>query len=206
MNLEEKKIANFDDLMIKYSLALEMLETELRVSIKDYEYNKNEKLVDHIKSRIKTKESIINKLERKNYEVNCVNIIKHIHDVIGIRIVCPFLSNVYEIVNLIKSNKRYIIKEEKDYIKNPKDTGYISYHIIMLVPVYLNGKEIMIEAEIQIRTMAMDFWASLDHMINYKCEDIPEDVKNEIFNCSLDIKSLDEKMEQLKDITKIYRQ
>lgn len=195
----------FDNIMLKYSLALEMLETELRVMIKDYEYTNDCNPVDHIKSRLKSKDSIIKKLDRKGYDININNIVKHVHDIIGIRIVCSFLPDVYKIVNLIKSTTKYIIKEEKDYIASPKETGYISYHLILLVPIYLDGKEIKIDAEIQLRTMAMDFWASLDHKITYKFKEIPLEVRREMFNCSLDIRSLDEKMYQLNEIAKKYR-
>lgn len=196
---------NFDDIMLKHSLALEMLETELRIMIKSYEYNNDCNPVDHIKSRLKSKDSIINKLAKKNYEINTYNIVNHVHDIIGVRIVCPFVSNVYEVIELIKTNTKYTIKEEKDYITNPKDTGYISYHIILLMPIFLNGEEVQIEAEIQIRTIAMDFWAALDHKITYKFDEVPEEVRKEMYNCAVDIKNLDEKMMRLKEISDKYR-
>jgi putative GTP pyrophosphokinase len=108
-------------------------------------------------------------------------------------------------IDLIKTNTKYTIKEEKDYITNPKDTGYISYHIILLMPIFLDGEEISIEAEIQIRTIAMDFWASLDHKITYKFDEVPEEVREEMYNCSLDIKTLDDKMYRLKQIADKYK-
>jgi putative GTP pyrophosphokinase len=182
-----------------------MLETELNVMIKSYEHTNKTTMVDHVKSRLKTKDSIIHKLNKKNYEINTFNLINHVHDIIGIRIVCPFISNVYEMIDLIKTNTKYTIKEEKDYITNPKDTGYISYHIILLMPIFLDGEEISIEAEIQIRTIAMDFWASLDHKITYKFDEVPEEVREEMYNCSLDIKTLDDKMYRLKQIADKYK-
>lgn len=197
---------SFDAIMLKYGLALEMLETELKVMIRNYEYTSKTTPVDHLKSRLKTKESIIKKLHKKGYEINNYNIMNHVHDIIGVRIVCSFLPDVYEIVNLIKSNNKFVIKEEKDYIKNPKDSGYISYHLIVLVPINLDGKELSIEAEIQIRTMAMDFWASLDHKIRYKFQELPEEVEKEVYNSSLDIRALDEKMYHLNEIAKKYKE
>lgn len=204
-NLNNLAVSSFDDVMLKYSLALEMLETELNVMIKSYEHTNKTTMVDHVKSRLKTKDSIIHKLNKKNYEINTFNLINHVHDIIGIRIVCPFISNVYEMIDLIKTNTKYTIKEEKDYITNPKDTGYISYHIILLMPIFLDGEEISIEAEIQIRTIAMDFWASLDHKITYKFDEVPEEVREEMYNCSLDIKTLDDKMYRLKQIADKYK-
>lgn len=198
-------VDNFDEIMLKYSLALEMIETELRIMIKNYEYRNKCNVVDHIKSRIKSKDSIMGKLEKKNYDINDYNVINHVHDIIGIRIVCTFVNDVYDIVDLIKENTRFEIKEEKDYIKNPKDTGYISYHIILAVPVFFDGEETKIEAEIQVRTIAMDFWASLDHKITYKFDEMPEEVKKEMYNCSLDIRALDEKMYRLNCIANKYK-
>ena len=122
---------------------------------------------------------------------------------IGIRIVCSFLSDVYDIVNMIKNSPQLKLKEEKDYIKYPKDTGYISYHLIVLVPIYLNENTEYIEAEIQIRTVAMDFWASLDHKIQYKYpKELPDHVKEELYQCSLTIKELDNRMNQLNELEK----
>ena len=158
-----------------------------------------------MKSRLKTEKSIIDKLNKKGYEVTTKNMISHVHDIIGIRIVCSFLEDVYDIVDIIKSSKQFKIKEEKDYIKNPKSTGYMSYHLIVLVPIYLNETVEHVEAEIQIRTSAMDFWASIDHKVQYKFpSEIPEEVKKEMYNSSLDIRKLDEKMQQLNEFVNKY--
>jgi putative GTP pyrophosphokinase len=199
---EEKKV---EQLLIKYDFALKMLETELDILIKEYEYKNGYNPVEHIKSRIKSKESATKKLQRKNYDITVDNIIKYVHDMIGIRIVCSFITDVNDIVNTIKKSKHLKIKEEKDYITNPKDTGYTSYHIIVLVPIYLSESTEYVEAEIQIRTIAMDFWATLDHKTRYKFDEmIPEEVQTEMYKCSLDIKSLDTKMQKLNNIMKKY--
>lgn len=200
--IEENKI---EQLFIKYDFALKMLETEIGILIREYEYKNKYNPVEHTKVRIKSKESAIKKLEKKQCEITADNIIKNVHDMIGIRIVCSFLSDVSDIVNIIKNSKHLKVESEKDYITTPKETGYISYHIIVLVPIYLNETTEYVEAEIQIRTIAMDFWATLDHKIRYKFDElIPEEVQTEMYNCSLDIKSLDNKMEKLNDIMKKY--
>jgi len=199
---EEIKIEEF---LLKTDFALKMLETELDILMREYEHKNKYNPVEHIKSRIKSKDSAIKKLERKKCEVTADNIMKNVHDMIGIRIVCSFLSDVSDIVNIIKNSKHLKIKSEKDYITTPKNTGYISYHIIVLVPIYLNEGTEYVEAEIQIRTIAMDFWATLDHKIRYKFDQqIPQEVQTEMYNCSMDIKSLDSKMQKLNDITKKY--
>lgn len=193
------------ELMLKYSFALEVLKTEMNILIKNYEYKNDYNPVEHIKSRIKSKESAIKKLDKKGYDLTFENLEKHVHDMVGIRIVCSFMSDVYEVINLIKNSKQFKILEEKDYINDPKDSGYSSYHLNILVPVHLDNEIEYVEAEIQVRTIAMDFWASLDHKISYKfSSEIPDEVKEEMFNCSLDIRTLDAKMENLSQIMKKY--
>ena len=195
------------EFMLKCNFALEKLKTEIYILNKDYEFRNKYNPVEHIKARLKTEESAIRKLEKKGYEVNAVNLINHVHDMVGIRIVCSFLPDVYEMVKLIKKSKQFKIKDEKDYIKNPKETGYVSYHLIVLVPIYLDERLEYIEAEIQIRTMAMDFWASLDHKIQYKfTKQIPEEIREEMYNCSVDIRTLDDKMEKLNEVMKKYNE
>lgn len=205
MNFEENE--EYKRLMLKYDSALQLLSTRLNVLLKEFEFNNKYNPVEHIKSRIKAEESARAKLLRKGYEVNIENLEKHVHDMVGVRIVCSFLSDVYDIVSIIKNSNQFEIKEEKDYIVSPKDTGYMSYHLIVKVPIYLNNSTEYVDAEIQIRTMAMDFWASLDHKIQYKFSDvIPDKVKEEMYNCSLDIRNLDSKMYLLNEIVNNYKE
>lgn len=190
---------DIDKLMLKYNFARQRLDTEIDILVKEYEFNHRYNPVEHTKSRVKTKESAFEKLKRKGYSLDMDSMIDHVHDMVGMRIVCSFLSDVYRMVDVIKKSQQFIIKEEKDYIKNPKDTGYISYHLNVLVPIFLNEKQEYIEAEIQIRTLAMDFWASIDHKLKYKSEDSVEaSVKEEIYHCSLAIRELDEKMQMIR--------
>ncbi len=192
--------------MLKYKFALNMLETEIKILIDEYEFQNKYNPVEHIKSRMKSKESAIKKLQKKNYEINLFNLTHHIHDMVGIRIVCSFVSDIEDIVKMIENSKQIKIKEKKDYISHPKKSGYSSYHLIVYVPVYLNNKEELVEAEIQIRTSAMDFWASLDHKIHYKFPtEIPEEIIKELYNCSLTIKTLDNKMSILNEIVNKYK-
>lgn len=156
---------------------------------------------------LKAKKSIKNKLKDKGYDYTLTNIKKYIHDVVGIRIVVSFLSDVYDIVSVLKNSQDLIIVKQQDYIKEPKDTGYISYHLNVLIPVYLNNKTEYVEGEIQIRTIAMDFWASLDHKIEYKfsnTEKIPLEVYDKMYENSLIIKELDKKMMHLNETVNKY--
>jgi len=202
MNQEDLKYQ-----MLKYKFALSVLETEIKVLIDEFIFKNNYNPVEHMKSRVKSIESATTKLKNRGYDLNALNLVNHVHDMVGLRIVCSFLSDVKDVVNIIKNSNHIKIKEEKDYISNPKDTGYISYHLIVYVPIYLDNKEEYIEAEIQIRTVAMDFWASLDHKIQYKFpNDIPDDIKKEMYNCSLVTKILDNKMQALNDAVNQYKE
>lgn len=197
----------FSELLLKYSFAKKTLETELDVLLKEYEFHNGHSPVEHTKSRIKKEDSAIKKLEDKGYALTTDNIVAHVHDMVGIRIVCSFLSDVYDIVDIIKSSHQFKIKDESDYIKTPKSSGYISYHLNVLVPIHLKNKTEYIEAEIQIRTIAMDFWASLDHKLRYKLpKEIPAKLERDMIDCSDDIKFLDLKMQNLYELVKKYQE
>lgn len=128
-------------------------------------------IINTVTGRIKTPESIFNKMNRKHYEINCNNIVNYIDDISGVRIVCPFKTNIKAIKDILLEIPSINILKEKDYIKNPKKSGYSGYHLIVEVPVTLKEETIYVKSEIQIRTMAMDFWATTEHKIRYKSND-----------------------------------
>ena len=196
--MEEDK--ELEGLILKYTAALKTLETQISILLQDYEHKNNYNPVEHIKSRIKSYDSATKKLTSRGYELTTKNIEEHVHDMVGLRIVCSFLSDVYEIVKIIEDSDQITIRDKKDYITNPKDTGYYSYHLLVYVPVYLIDGVTLVEAEIQIRTVAMDFWASLDHKITYKFKgEIPLEIQEEMQNCADDIHKLDRKMLNLNN-------
>ncbi len=191
----------FENMMFYYASALRLLETELDTLIYENKLKTGYNPVEHIKSRLKSKESIIQKLKHKDFEINCYNIIENIYDIVGIRIICAFLTDIPLIIDIIKSDKNIKIVKEKDYIKSPKDSGYKSYHLIVTFPVPTANGTKDVKCEIQIRTMAMDFWASIDHKIQYKFDDnIPIEVKEQLFKYSSNISEIDEKMVELNNI------
>lgn len=151
-----------------YKKALEQVLEDLKEIRNNYEEFNN--IISSISSRIKTKESIINKMKRKNYKLNYKNIINNINDIAGIRIICPLKSNIYTIINIIEQMPNVKILNKKDYIAKPKESGYSGYHLIIETPVDIEGKQIPIKIEIQLRTMAMDFWATNEHKMKYKTE------------------------------------
>ena len=190
MDLTEQK--EFKEVMLKYGFAKKILETEIEILVQEYEFNNGYNPVEHIKSRLKSLESAKKKLIRRGYKVNVFELIRHVHDMLGIRIISSFVSDVYDMVKIIKSSKQFIVKSESDYISNPKESGYTSYHLNVLVPIHLGERTEYIEAEIQIRTVAMDCWASLDHKLRYKLpKEIPDEIKYEIFECANEMILLD---------------
>lgn len=195
------------DLMFKYNMALNVLNNDINTLIKEYINDSNYNPINHIEYRIKSIDSINDKLKRKGYEINDDNTFKYIRDVVGYRIICNFLSEVDEVVKIIESSKQIKIVSRKDYITHPKNTGYISYHLIVEVPIYLSSGVEYIPAEIQIRTLAMNFWAALDHKIQYKFPSVvPDEVAKELYNISLNVRNLDTKMVSLNDIMNKYKQ
>ncbi len=207
MKMSEEQRKELKRLLLKYTAALKTLETQISILIQDYEQQNNYNLVEHVKSRIKRLESAEKKLVSRNYEVTVENIEKHVHDMVGVRIVCAFLSDVYKIVEMIEKSETIQVYAKKDYIAHPKESGYSSYHLLVYVPIYLlDGKE-MVEAEIQIRTLAMDFWASLDHKIQYKFQgSVPKQVQDNMYKCAIDINDLDHKMLILNDKMQEYKE
>ena len=194
---------DLSELMINYSAALKTIKTELEILSDEFEYSHKYNPVEHIKYRIKSYDSILEKLDRKGLERTNENVTEYINDVVGVRVVCSFIPDCYEIVNIIENSKNIEVIEKKDYIKNPKDNGYSSFHLIVKVKVNLSTGPKDVKAEIQIRTMAMDFWASLDHKIAYKFphpENLPQRVKDELKASSNIVKDLDKKMANLVGI------
>lgn len=191
---------------VKYEYAKQMLQTELEILLHSFEQKHGYNPVEHMKSRLKSVSSIEKKLEHKGLSNSFLNVERYITDVVGFRIVVSFLSDVYDIVSLIAHSPNLIVKERKDYIRTPKDSGYTSYHLIVLVPIYLENVVEYIPAEIQVRTVAMDFWASLDHKIRYKFKEaIPLEVQQKMEDYAKDIQELDYKMYSLNQIMNKYQ-
>lgn len=170
--------------------------------IRKYEKVKgNEDPVAYVTSRIKSEESMKEKLKRKGYEVNVENALTKVFDAVGVRIICPYINDIYKIVEIIKRSKEYNVIKEKDYVKNPKPNGYRSYHLILEEYIEIEGTKKNIYVEIQIRTIAMDFWSSLEHEIKYKKEIKNTDViVAELKKCADIIATTDLNMQSIKNL------
>ena len=146
-------------------------------------------------SRLKTPESIVKKLKNDGVDVTIENMVEHLNDIAGVRIICSFMSDIYPIADMIAKQADITVLHVKDYIRSPKTNGYKSYHMIVSVPVYLSDGRVDTKVEIQIRTIAMDFWAALEHKIAYKFEgQAPENLEAELKACADMVDILDAKM------------
>ena len=189
------KDKTFEKLMFIYSVAIKELETKINILKGEAKLFYNYELIDHINIRIKSPESIIKKMQKRNMELTYKDMIENINDIAGIRIVCPLKKDIVTIKEFLKKLPGVNVLKEKDYITNPKKSGYSSYHLILEVPVMLAKQNIYVKVEVQIRTIAMDFWASLDHKAKYKSdEEISKKESKEWINCAKMINKLDNKM------------
>lgn len=201
------EIMKLNSEMIKYTSALKVLETQLEIINDTFKYTKSYNPIEHIKTRIKTVDSIKKKLKKKGYRFTLKNIEEHINDIVGVRVICSFEDDVYDLVDIIRKSEILTVVKEKDYIKTPKPTGYRSYHMIVKVPVPLINDNAEIYAEIQIRTLAMDLWASLDHKLNYKSDYTTKRIANKMYKISNELFKIDEEMSKtLKLENKIKKQ
>ena len=178
-----------------YKWAQKTLLTKLSIIHEDHINFHKTNPIEHITGRIKAPENIAEKLHRLNVGLTAEDAVKHIKDIAGIRIICPFAKDIYYLLNIIRSMPDVNITEEKDYISNPKPSGYRSYHIIADIPVFYSNKTELISVEVQIRTEAMNFWAVLEHKARYKYKGgIPDQLKEELSICAEKISELDERM------------
>ena len=185
----------FEKLMFFYKSALKQLELQMNIIKDEFKLIYNYDLIDHIDTRIKEPQSIVKKMEKKKYDKTYLNLIEKINDIAGIRIVCTLKDDIFFIRDLVKQISDIHILKEKDYVTNPKESGYSSYHMIVEVPVKLTQKTIYVKCEIQIRTLAMDFWASFEHKVKYKTKnDVNPKMSKELVSCAKMINKFDSKM------------
>ena len=198
--LSDGDIKSWEEVSLLYNSALKQINTKLEILNDEFQQVHRYNPIEHIKSRIKTPESIVKKLKRHGYESTLENMIKYVNDIAGIRIICSFTSDIYRIADMISNQQDMKVLTIKDYIMNPKASGYRSYHMILSVPVYLSDRMADVKVEVQIRTVAMDFWASLEHKIQYKFETkAPANIKAQLFECAKIVSELDERMLSLNE-------
>ncbi len=181
--------------LLLYNAALLEIGTKLEILNNEFKQAHQYNPIEHITSRVKSPQSIAKKMRHNGREMTVENVVKYINDIAGIRIICSFTSDIYRIADLIAKQSDITVLKVKDYIVNPKPNGYTSYHMIVSVPIFLSDEVIDTKVEIQIRTIAMDFWASLEHKIYYKFEgNAPDHITRELKECADLVSFLDRKM------------
>ncbi|MCQ2578985.1 MAG: GTP pyrophosphokinase family protein [Treponema sp.] len=193
-----KMAFQFQQIMMVYESAIKQIETKLDILNKEHKVTGNRNPIDTVKSRIKSADSIAKKLEKKNLPVNFDTMINNLNDVAGVRVICPYISDIYTVRNMLLKQPDLKLIAENDYIKDPKESGYRSLHIVVETPVYLSNTVRNVRVEIQLRTIAMNFWASLEHQLKYKNKSkVPESVKRELFRVAETIAMTDREMEDI---------
>ena len=189
-----------------YAAAIREINARLQTLDSEFSFRHRHNPIHHIESRVKSLGSIIKKLHMMDVPVSIINAKKNLHDIAGVRVVCRYVDDIYRIANLLLSQDDVQLIFEKDYIKTPKDNGYRSLHIVVDVPVYMIEGKLFLPVEIQIRTVAMDFWATLEHGIRYKAtEEVPDYVGKVLRECADVITDTDYKMQEIfKTLQKVH--
>ena len=191
----DSQVDQWRSVMFLYDSALKKVNTKIEILNNEFNSRYDYNPIVHIKSRLKSADSIVKKLKKDGYEVTIETMMEHLSDIAGVRIICSFISDIYQIADMITRQDDVTVLHVKDYIKHPKPNGYKSYHMVVTVPVYLTDGPVETKVEIQIRSVAMDFWASLEHKIAYKFEgNAPERLLQELKACADMVDVLDAKM------------
>lgn len=188
----------FQQIMVMYKAGIKQITTKLEILNTELCAGKSRSPIDTIKSRIKEPASIVEKLRKKGCPISLASMTQNLQDIAGVRVTCPFIADIYEIAAMLTNQEDIFLISMKDYIKNPKENGYRSLHLVVRTPVYFSDRKEDIVVEIQIRTIAMDFWASLEHQINYKNHNKPSpEMLKELKECADIIAETDKRMERL---------
>ena len=190
----------FQQAMMRYTCAIREVKTKLEVLNDELSVKNQRNPIEMIKSRVKKPKSIVEKLQRRGFEISLESMEKNLDDVAGIRIICSFLDDIYEVADMLIRQDDVKVIAVKDYIQNPKPNGYRSYHMIIEIPVFFSDSKKPIRVEVQIRTIAMDFWASLDHQLKYKKSFIDDngEISEELKQCAEVIADTDVKMLEIR--------
>lgn len=193
-----KMAFEFQQIMMVYESAIKQIETKLDILNKENKVSGRRNPIETVKSRVKTPQSIAGKLEKRNLPVTFESMVENLHDIAGVRVICPYISDIYSVRDMLLKQPDITLLEEKDYIKNPKESGYRSLHLVIEVPVYLSTTTHHVKVEIQLRTIAMDFWACLEHELHYKTTtNVPESIRRELFRVAETIAMTDREMEEI---------
>lgn len=191
----------FMTLLMEYRCAIREIETKLNVLNEEFSLRHERNPFESIKSRVKDPASIVEKMHRKGYELSVENIEAKLNDVAGVRVICSFVEDIYYLADMLSAQDDLEVLQVKDYIKNPKPNGYRSLHLIIQIPIFLSDQKKYMRVEVQFRTIAMDFWASLDHKLKYKKNlKNPEIIASELRKCADVISRVDVRMQEIRNM------
>lgn len=206
LNFMHQNRKPFDLLMSYYECAIMEVETKFRVLNHELSLEYDNNPIESIKTRVKSYDSILKKIRRKNIPLNLQDIEKNLKDIAGVRVICSFPDDIYQLAESFLKQDDITLIERKDYIRNPKPSGYRSLHLIIQVPIFLQNEKKMVNVEVQFRTIAMDFWASLDHKLRYKKDlENQDDIADELKKCADVITETDYRMQQLRKMIDGYQ-
>lgn len=202
IDMFQHNIRPINQLMSYYRCAIMEVETKFKVLDEQFSLQYDRNPIETIKSRLKSPEGIVKKLKRKDFPFSVKSIEENINDIAGVRVICSFPEDIYLLAEYLLQQDDVKLIEVKDYIKNPKPNGYRSLHLIIEIPIFLANEKKNMKVEVQLRTIAMDFWASLEHKLSYK-KDIPEEktdiLSKELFECAEISADLDSRMEKIRN-------
>ncbi|EHI98573.1 RelA/SpoT domain protein [Clostridium sp. DL-VIII] len=201
----EERIEEISETLLIYRSAIKEVKTKLDILDDELKIKRKRNPIEYMKSRVKTPNSIMEKLRRKGFEMSIKSAKKNLNDIAGIRVICSFVGDIYDIANMLIRQDDIKLIEEKDYIKSPKPNGYRSLHLVVEVPIFFSDHVEPVRVEVQIRTIAMDFWASLEHKLYYKTSgESPAHIKQDLKECAELIASTDMRMQDIhKEVEKL---
>ena len=196
----QKMVDDFFAVQCRYQAAIRQVQTKLENLDDEFQMKHRRNPIHHMQSRMKTIRSMMEKLQRKHLQQSIASAVGNLTDIAGIRVICSYLQDVYTVADLLTSQDDVHVVKVRDYIKNPKSNGYRSLHLVVEVPVYLSEGRLSVPVEVQIRTIAKDFWATLEHSLRYKAQDqVPQSISDELQQTATDIAALDQRMQAIHD-------
>lgn len=193
--------APYRELMSYYRCAMMEVSTKFNVLDEELSLQYDRNPIEAIKTRLKSPESIMDKLSRRGLPFSAESIEQNLNDIAGVRVICAYISDIYMLRDALLRQDDIVLLQEKDYIKNPKPNGYRSLHLIVETPIFLHDQKKQMRVEVQFRTMAMDWWASVEHKLRYKKPAAPEEVNSELKECAEISADLDKRLEKLRQRT-----
>ena len=196
----QQMVDEFFTVQCRYQAAIREVQTKLEILDDEFQIKHRRNPIHHMQTRMKSIQSMMEKLQRKHETIRIASAVTNLTDIAGVRVICSYIQDIYTVADLLTSQDDVKVLRVRDYIKNPKPNGYRSLHLVLEIPVFLSEGRVLVPVEVQIRTIAMDFWASLEHSLRYKAEgQVTEEVSQELLQTASDIAALDQRMQLIHD-------